>query len=101
MAKSKAKSKAKSNEYFERDFSGGTLRLYESDNNYSDYYGTISLECGFAIRISVVYSKKNKSYFISYPSYKTKNNEYANLAFCFDNEVIEELNELVNEMIED
>lgn len=94
MANSKKKTK---NEYMERDFSGGTIRIY--DGGKHNDYGTISLECGFAIRISIIETKKGR--FISYPSFKTKDDKYINQAFCFDKEVIEELNDILEEMYDD
>lgn len=91
MAKSKK-------EYMERDFSAGTIRIYDGGRKRNDY-GSISLDCGFVIYITIVETKKGR--FISYPSYKTKKEEYINQAYCFDKDVIEELNDILEEMYED
>lgn len=91
MAKSK-------NDYMERDFSAGSIRIYDGGKKRNDY-GSISLDCGFVIYITVVETKKGR--FISYPSYKNKKDDYINQAYCFDKDVIEELNDILEEMYED
>lgn len=91
MAKSK-------NDYMERDFSAGSIRIYDGGKKRNDY-GSISLDCGFVIYITVVETKKGR--FISYPSYKNKKDEYINQAYCFDKDVIEELNDILENMYED
>lgn len=95
MAKSKKKTQ---NGYMERDFSAGLIRIYDGGKKHNDY-GSISLDCGFVIYITIVETKKGR--FISYPSYKTKKDEYINQAYCFDKNVIEELNDILDEMYED
>ena len=95
MANSKNKTKK---DYMERDFSAGTIRIYDGGKKHNDY-GSISLDCGFVIYITIVESKKGV--FISYPSYKTKKDEFINQAYCFDKNVIEELNTILEEMYED
>lgn len=95
MAKSKKETK---NDYMERDFSAGSIRIYDGGKKRNDY-GSISLDCGFVIYICVVETKKGR--FISYPSYKNKKDEYINQAYCFDKDVIEELNDILEEMYED
>ena len=95
MDKSKKKQK---NDYMERDFSAGSIRIYDGGKNRNDY-GSISLDCGFVIYITVVETKKGR--FISYPSYKNKKDAYINQAYCFDKDVIEELNDILEEMYED
>ena len=95
MAKSKKETK---NDYMERDFSAGSIRIYDGGKKRNDY-GSISLDCGFVIYITVVETKKGR--FISYPSYKNKKDEYINQAYCFDKDVIEELNGILEEMYED
>lgn len=92
MAKSKKETK---NEYMERDFSAGSIRIYDGGKKRNDY-GSISLDCGFIIYITIVETKKGR--FISYPSYKNKKDEYINQAYCFDKDVIEELNDILEEM---
>ena len=95
MAKSKKETK---NDYMERDFSAGSIRIYDGGKKRNDY-GSISLDCGFVIYITVVETKTGR--FISYPSYKNKKDEYINQAYCFDKDVIEELNDILEEMYED
>ena len=95
MAKSKKETKK---DYMERDFSAGSIRIYDGGKKRNDY-GSISLDCGFVIYITVVETKKGR--FISYPSYKNKKDEYINQAYCFDKDVIEELNDILEEMYED
>lgn len=95
MAKSKKETKK---DYMERDFSAGTIRIYDGGKKRNDY-GSISLDCGFVIYITIVETTKGR--FISYPSYKTKKDEYINQAYCFDKDVIEELNNILEEMYED
>lgn len=95
MAKSKKETKK---DYMERDFSAGSIRIYDGGKKRNDY-GSISLDCGFVIYITIVETKKGR--FISYPSYKTKKDKYINQAYCFDKDVIEELNDILEEMYED
>lgn len=95
MAKSNKETKK---EYMERDFSAGTIRIYDGGKKRNDY-GSISLDCGFVIYITIVETKKGR--FISYPSYKNKKDEYINQAFCFDTDVIKELNDILEEMYDD
>ena len=95
MAKSKKETK---NDYMEREFSAGSIRIYDGGKKRNDY-GSISLDWGFVIYITVVETKKGR--FISYPSYKNKKGEYINQAYCFDKDVIEELNTILEEMYED
>lgn len=95
MVKSKKETK---NDYMERDFSAGSIRIYDGGKKRNDY-GSISLDCGFIIYITIIETKKGR--FISYPSYKTKKDEYVNQAYCFDKAVIEELNDILEEMYDD
>ena len=95
MAKSKKETKK---EYMERDFSVGTIRIYDAGKKRNDY-GSISLDCGFVIYITIVETEKGR--FISYPAYKNKKDEYINQAYCFDKDVIEELNDILEEMYDD
>lgn len=93
-----ANSKNKKKDYIERDFSVGSIRIYDGGKKHNDY-GSISLDCGFVIYITIFETKKGR--FISYPSYKNKKDEYINQAYCFDKDVIEELNDILEEMYED
>lgn len=54
MAKSKKETK---NDYMERDFSVGSIRIYDGGKKRNDY-GSISLDCGFVIYITVVETKR-------------------------------------------
>ena len=83
----------KSDDFIERKFSAGVIRIYEGKKND---YGTISLDCGFAIRIQVVEGKENC--FISYPSYRDKDNNYINQAFCFDKDINAELQKIIDDI---
>lgn len=87
----------KSDEFIEQKFSGGVIRIYEGKKND---YGTISLDSGFAIRIQIVRhkTKKEEKVFISYPSYRDKNNNYIDQAFCYDSEVIQELQDIIDDI---
>lgn len=99
MAKSKKETKKETKkDYMERDFSAGSIRIYDGGKKRNDY-GSISLDCGFVIYINIIETKKGR--FISYPAYKTKKDEYINQAYCFDKDVIEELNDILEEMYED
>lgn len=95
MAKSKKETKK---EYMERDFSVGSIRIYDGGKKHNDY-GSISLDCGFVIYITIIETEKGR--FISYPAYKSKKDEYINQAYCFDKDVIKELNDILDEMYED
>ena len=98
MAYSTKKTKKETKtDYMERDFSGGSIRIY--DGKKHNDYGSISLECGFIIYITIIETKKGR--FISYPSYKSKNDKYINQAYCFDKDVIEELNDILEDMYDD
>ena len=99
MATSKKKTKKETKkEYMERDFSAGSIRIYDGGRKRNDY-GTISLDCGFAIHIKI--RETDKGRFISYPFYFNKDKEIVNQAFCFDKDIIEELNDILDEMYED
>ena len=95
MATSEKKTKKN---YMERDFSAGSIRIYDGGKKHNDY-GSISLDCGFVIYITIVETKKGR--FISYPAYKTKEDKYIDQAYCIDKDVIEELNSILEEMYED
>ena len=95
MANSKKKTKEN---YIERDFSAGLIRIYDGGKKHNDY-GSISLDCGFVIYITIVETKKGR--FISYPSYKTKEDEYIDQAYCYDKDIINELNSVLDEMYDD
>lgn len=49
--------------------------------------GSITIEDTFVISIVVRKSSVDGAYFISYPSYKTKQGEYKNSAYCLKSEI--------------
>jgi DNA-binding cell septation regulator SpoVG len=93
MTRQNKKGNKKSDDFKEVKFSAGTIRIYEGKKND---YGTISLDCGFAIRIQIVDGKNGV--FISYPSYRDSNNNYIGQAFCFDKDVNNELQDIINKL---
>ena len=77
-----------------------TVKLAEDTNPKSKRvaYGSLVIGECFVIYISV-YEGKN-GYFISYPNYKDDNDEYHDLAYCMDVQVIEGLKDLITVMID-
>ena len=77
-----------------------TVQLAEDTNPKSKRvaYGSLTIAGCFVIYISV-YDGKN-GYFISYPNYKDSDDEYHDLVYCFDREVIEGLTVLITEMLD-
>lgn len=77
-----------------------TVQLAEDTNTKSKRVAWGSLVVGgcFVIYISVY--KGENDYFISYPNYKDSEDNYHDLAYCFDREVIEGLKDLITEMID-
>ena len=77
-----------------------TVQLAEDTNSKSKRvaYGSLIIAGCFVIYISV-YEGKN-GYFISYPNYKDSEDEYHDLAYCMDVQVIEGLKDLITEMID-
>lgn len=77
-----------------------TVQLAEDTNPKSKRvaWGSLVIADCFVIHISV-YDGKN-GYFISYPNYKDSEDEYHDLAYCMDVQVIEGLKELITEMID-
>ena len=76
-----------------------TVQLAEDTNPKSKRvaYGSLVVGGCFVIYISV-YEGEN-GYFVSYPNYKDNEDNYHDLAYCFDREVIEGLKNLITEMI--
>ena len=99
MASSKKKTSKRTGEkrYYERDFSLGTIRVYPQGKNRKDF-AIISISDAFAITGNVCYG--NDGVFFGYPSYKTKEGEYRKLAYCFNSDVIEEINEILADMVD-
>lgn len=77
-----------------------TVQLAEDTNPKSKRvaWGSLVIAECFVIHISV-YEGKN-GYFISYPNYKDSEDEYHDLAYCMDVQVIEGLKDLITEMID-
>ena len=77
-----------------------TVQLAEDTNSKSKRvaYGSLIIAGCFVIYISV-YEGKN-GYFISYPNYKDSEDDYHDLAYCMDVQVIEGLKDLITEMID-
>ena len=77
-----------------------TVQLVEDTNKKSKRvaYGSLMIAGCFVIYISVY--EGEKGYFVSYPNYKDNEDNYHDLAYCFDREVIEGLKDLITEMID-
>lgn len=77
-----------------------TVQLAEDTNPKSKRvaYGSLTIAECFVVYISV-YGGDN-GYFISYPNYKDSEENYHDLAYCFDREVIEGLKDLITDMID-
>lgn len=105
MAQTKKSSKSKKESYeeivadFHADFmtdSGASVTLDLYDNG--DKNDRVKLTIGDAFIIyctAIVVNKKKEQYaFLSYPSfYSEKNEKYYNQAYCFEKELISEMNE--------
>lgn len=91
--KSKSQSKTKKKDYSEITFFDekleceGTIRIRKNKNKHDSC--TISIG-SFAIYGKII--ETADTYFIGYPSYKDKDGEYHNVAFCFDKDTIENIN---------
>lgn len=98
MASSKKTSKRTGEKkYYERDFSLGTIRLYPQGKKRKDFV-ILSISDAFAITGNVCYGENGV--FFGYPSYKTKDGDYKHLAYCFDGDIIEEINGILSEMVD-
>lgn len=94
-AKSTKKNKAVESDYsftIKADNESGQscidVDLYERDNG--NVSAKITLAGCFVIYARVVNGKNGA--FMSYPSFKNKNGDYINQAFCFDKDIIAEIN---------
>lgn len=79
------------------------LKLMSFDYSKSDYNrikGSINIGNLMSINVDFVYNSKNDNYFISLPTYKTKNDEYKNLVFIWDSNLFNKLNKTANELID-
>ena len=98
MASSKSRKSKKT--YKELTADDLTMRLYESDKGYSDYYGTLSIDTAegapLAVRINVIDGKNGL--FVSFPSYKS-GDEYVDLVYPTSKELREKINQLAADVV--
>ena len=79
---------------FEGD--GFTIDFYKRDNKKIN----AKITCGvFVIYAKVFYN--NDYCFLSYPSFKTKNGEYVNQAYCFDSDTNDEITRFIEKMLDE
>ena len=77
------------NEYVEISFDDGNVltRVYSVEGDvitlYINWYGLV-------VKAYMRYSKKKDKYWISFPSYKNKEDEYVDLCYLEDREVLED-----------
>ena len=74
-----------------------TLDLY--DRGAKGVNAKITLCDAFVIYAKVVEGKNGA--FLSYPSFKTKDGDYVNQAYCFDTEINKSINEALNAFFEE
>lgn len=70
------------------------LTIFEFEKSDTPLANIILCDC-FVIKPRIVTTNDGKK-FLSYPSYKNKDGEYINTAYCFNKELIEVMNELIN-----
>lgn len=77
-----------------------TVQLAEDTNPKSKRiaWGSLTIAGCFVIYISVY--KGDNGYFVSYPNYKDNEDNYHDLVYCFDRDVIEGLKDLIAKMID-
>ena len=92
------KFKPKESDFFvELDREGNiTLDLY--DRGEKGISAKIKLCDAFVIYARVVESEKGA--FLSYPSFKTKNGDYVDQAYCFDTDINKAINEAIEAYLE-
>lgn len=95
--KAKKTKKQVESDFFVEIADGITLDLY--DRGAKGVNAKITLCDAFVIYARVVGGKKGL--FLSYPSFKTKNGDYVNQAFCFDTEINKSINEVLNAFFEE
>lgn len=79
------------------------LKLMKFDYSKTEYKrlkGSINVGNLISINVDFMYSSKNENYFISLPSYKTKDNNYNNFVFIWDSKLFNFLNKTANELID-
>lgn len=65
----------------------GTIRIYKNKNKADGCIINIGSFCIYAHILET-----DEGYFVSYPSYKNKNGDYKNVAYCFDSDTINNIN---------
>ena len=95
--KAKETKKQVESDFFAEIADGVTLDLYNRGSK--GIKAKITLLNAFVIFASVVGGKNGL--FLSYPSFKTKNGDYVNQAYCFDKEIIKTINEAIEAYLED
>lgn len=94
--KAKETKKQVESDFFVEIADGITLDLY--DRGTKGVKAKITLCDSFVIYAKVVGGKNGL--FLSYPSFKTKNGDYVNQAYCFDTEINKSINEALNVFFE-
>lgn len=89
--KAKENKKQVESDFFVEIADGVTLDLY--DRGKKGINAKITLLDAFVIFARVIDGEKGA--FLSYPSFKTKNGDYVNQAYCFDKEIIKAINEAI------
>ena len=95
--KSKETKKQVESDFFVEIADGITLDLY--DRGAKGVNAKITLCDAFVIYARVVGGKNGL--FLSYPSFKTKNGDYVNQAYCFDKDINKAINEAIDVYIND
>lgn len=102
----------KNNKKYEKEFitslididncSAIEIKLLNTDYSKTEYKRLIgSLTIGsISINVDFIYYPKKDEYFISLPSYKTKDGDYRNLVYIWDSDLLKELTKTVNQMID-
>lgn len=89
--KSSKKAKPVRSEDYEIN-SNVTLSCYEWDNRRT---AKLTIADSFVIFCTIVVYKGE--YFLSYPSYKNKNDDYSQLAYCYDKKIIGKINKALED----
>ena len=95
--KSKETKKQVESDFFVEIADGITLDLY--DRGKKGISAKITLCDSFVIYAKVVEGKNGA--FLSYPSFKTKDGDYVNQAYCFDTDINKAINEALDGYIND
>lgn len=73
-----------------------TLTCFDWGKNQS---AKLTINEAFVIFGRIVAGSKKNTYFFSNPSYKDKDGEYHSLAYCFDKDIIEKINDAVTQFM--